>query len=54
MDELSIYYLILIIVLILYGLGFYFWGYRSGLKKAADDMEEILEDCRDFDGYVKK
>lgn len=48
MDELNIYYLIFIVVLIVYGLAFYFWGYREGLKKAAKDMAAILDDYKDF------
>lgn len=48
MDNIALAYCLLIGVLIMYGLGFYFWGYNSAIRKATKDMKEMLEDCKDF------
>ena len=44
MDNIAYYYYTLIAIVVLYGLGMYFWGYPSGLNKAMDDLKEILEE----------
>jgi hypothetical protein len=49
MDNIALAYCLLIGVLLLYGLGFYLWGYHSAIKKATKDMEEMLEDCKEFE-----
>lgn len=37
----------IISVLVLCGLGMYLWGYRSGISKAADDLQELAKEMQD-------
>ena len=36
--------LVYLLILILYGLGMYICGYRKALKKAMDDMDDIINE----------